>query len=145
MTLPLRVGLALTATRRQCLAGRSRALDTHSASRFDHRFSVARAQKIDRLFVFESRLGVDEEIQHHPRALRSRRLAIARAKVARAIIRLEQGNFSNVKSVGSGVFEYRIDFGPGYRVYFGQDGPTLVILLTGGTKNRQQRGSGERR
>ena len=52
---------------------------------------------------------------------------------------LEQGNFSNVKSVGEGVFEYRIDFGPGYRVYFGQDGLTLVILLTGGTKKRQQR------
>src|ERR1700733_7965099 len=65
--------------------------------------------------------------------------AVARAKVARAIIRLEQGNFSNVKSVGEGVFEYRVDFGPGYRVYFGQDGSTLVILLTGGTKKRQQR------
>jgi putative addiction module killer protein len=65
--------------------------------------------------------------------------AVARAKVARAIVRLEQGNFSNAKSVGEGVFEYRIDFGPGYRVYFGQDGPTLVILLTGGTKKRQQR------
>ena len=38
-----------------------------------------------------------------------------------------------------GVFEYRIEFGPGYRVYFGQDGQTLVILLTGGTKKRQQR------
>lgn len=60
------------------------------------------------------------------------------AKVTRAIVRLEQGNFSNVKSVGEGVFEYRIDFGPGYRVYFGQDGATLVILLTGGTKKRQQ-------
>jgi putative addiction module killer protein len=64
--------------------------------------------------------------------------AMARAKVTRAIVRLEQGNFSNVKSVGEGVFEYRIDFGPGYRVYFGQDGPTLVILLMGGTKQRQQ-------
>jgi len=39
--------------------------------------------------------------------------AVARAKVARAIVRLEQGNFSNAKSVGAGVFEYRIDFGPG--------------------------------
>jgi putative addiction module killer protein len=48
--------------------------------------------------------------------------AVARAEVTRAIVRLEQGNFSNVKSVGEGVFEYRIDFGPGYRVYFGRDG-----------------------
>jgi putative addiction module killer protein len=64
---------------------------------------------------------------------------VARAKVTRAIVRLEQGNFSSVKSVGEGVFEYRIDFGPGYRVYFGQDGMTLVVLLTGGTKKRQQR------
>src|SRR5579871_3398251 len=63
----------------------------------------------------------------------------ARAKVAGAVVRMEHGNLSNVKSVGEGVLEYRIDFGPGYRVYFGQDGQTLVILLTGGTKKRQQR------
>jgi putative addiction module killer protein len=49
------------------------------------------------------------------------------------------GNFSNVKGVGSGVLECRIDFGPGYRVYFGKDGEHLVILLGGGTKKRQQR------
>jgi len=65
--------------------------------------------------------------------------AVARAKVTRAIARIEQGNFSNVKAVGEGVMEYRIDFGPGYRIYFGRDGDTLVILLTGGTKKRQQR------
>jgi putative addiction module killer protein len=65
--------------------------------------------------------------------------AVARAKVTRAITRMEQGNLSNVKSVGEGVLEYRIDFGPGYRVYFGRDGEALVILLTGGTKKRQQR------
>jgi putative addiction module killer protein len=65
--------------------------------------------------------------------------AVARAKVTTAIARLEQGNVSNVKSVGGGVLEYRIDFGPGYRVYFGRDGATLVILLTGGTKKRQQK------
>jgi putative addiction module killer protein len=46
--------------------------------------------------------------------------SIARAKVTRAVVRLEQGNFSNVKSVGQGVFEYRIDFGPGYRVISGK-------------------------
>lgn len=63
----------------------------------------------------------------------------ARAKIAIAVARLEQGNLSNVKSVGAGALEYRIDSGPGYRVYLGRDGDTLVILLTGGTKKRQQR------
>lgn len=61
------------------------------------------------------------------------------AKVATALTRLAGGNFSNVKGVGAGVFEYRIDFGPGYRVYFGKDGERLVILLGGGSKKRQQR------
>lgn len=64
---------------------------------------------------------------------------IARAKVTVAIARLEQGNLSNAKGVGEGILEYRINFGPGYRVYFGRDGDVLVILLTGGTKKRQQR------
>ena len=60
-------------------------------------------------------------------------------QITTAVRRLELGNFSNVKGVGAGVFEYRIDFGPGYRVYFGKDGDTLVILLGGGTKKRQDR------
>ena len=64
---------------------------------------------------------------------------VTRAKVVRAVARMTQGNLSNVKSVGSGILEYRIDFGPGYRVYFGRDGEALVILLTGGSKKRQQR------
>ena len=49
------------------------------------------------------------------------------------------GNLSNAKGVGGGVFECRIDFGPGYRIYFGKDGDTLIVLLGGGTKARQQR------
>src|ERR1700688_478880 len=61
------------------------------------------------------------------------------AKIVRALARIEQGNLSNVKSVGEGVLEFRIDFGPGYRIYFGRDGETIIILLTGGTKKRQQR------
>ena len=65
--------------------------------------------------------------------------AASAAKVSVALARLEQGNLSNVKTVGEGVLEYRIDWGPGYRVYFGRDGETLVILLTGGTKQRQAR------
>jgi putative addiction module killer protein len=63
----------------------------------------------------------------------------ASAKIARALARMEQGNLSNVKSVGEGVLEYRIDFGLGYRIYFGRDGETIVVLLVGGTKKRQQR------
>jgi putative addiction module killer protein len=63
----------------------------------------------------------------------------AAAKVSVALARLEQGNLSNAKGVGEGVLEYRIDWGPGYRVYFGRDGEILVILLTGGAKKRQQR------
>jgi putative addiction module killer protein len=64
--------------------------------------------------------------------------APAAAKVAIAVVRMEQGNFSNSKGIGEGVFECRIDFGPGYRIYFGKDGDALVILLGGGTKKRQQ-------
>jgi putative addiction module killer protein len=54
--------------------------------------------------------------------------AQAVAKVAIAITRIELGNLSNVKGVGSGVQEYRLDDGPGYRIYFGKDGDRLVIL-----------------
>ncbi len=63
----------------------------------------------------------------------------AAAKVATALARMEQGNFANTRGVGAGVFEYRIDFGPGYRLYFGRSGETVVILLGGGTKKRQQK------
>ncbi len=64
--------------------------------------------------------------------------AAAAARVTIALARMEQGNLSNAKGVGSGVFEYKIDFGPGYRIYFGKDGDRLVILLGGGVKKRQQ-------
>lgn len=63
--------------------------------------------------------------------------AIAAAKVAKELSKLKRG-LGDLKAVGNGVSELRIDFGPGYRVYFGQDGETLVILLCGGTKKRQQ-------
>jgi len=63
----------------------------------------------------------------------------AAARVLTTLTRIEQGNFASVKGVGGGVFESRIDFGPGLRVYFGKDGPAIVILLGGGTKKRQAR------
>lgn len=62
----------------------------------------------------------------------------AAAKVAATLARIQQGNFSSAKGVGAGVYECRIDFGPGYRIYFGKDGDHLVILVGGGTKKRQQ-------
>lgn len=61
------------------------------------------------------------------------------ARLAAVLIRLEQGHKANVKGVGAGVLEYRLDSGPGYRVYFGRDGEAWVILLAGGTKRRQQK------
>ena len=65
--------------------------------------------------------------------------AVAAARVVAALVRMEQGNFSNTKGIGGGVLECRIDFGPGYRIYFGRDGDSIVILLGGGTKKRQQK------
>jgi len=63
----------------------------------------------------------------------------AALKVRTALARIETGNLGDVKPVGQGVSERRITFGPGYRVYFGKDGDTLVILLCGGTKKRQSK------
>jgi len=54
-----------------------------------------------------------------------------------ALTRLSLGNFSRVEGVGAGVHELKIDFGPGYRVYFGKDGERIVILLGGSAKKRQ--------
>lgn len=62
----------------------------------------------------------------------------AAAKVATAIVRMELGNLSNVKWIGGGLGEYRIDWGPGYRLYVTQEGDQLIILFVGGTKKRQQ-------
>jgi len=64
---------------------------------------------------------------------------VAAAKVTVAVTRIARGAVSNVKGVGDGVLEYRIDSGPGFRVYFGRDGDRLVILVGGGTKRRQDR------
>jgi putative addiction module killer protein len=61
----------------------------------------------------------------------------AAAKIATAVVRLELGKLSRVKWIGA-IGEYRVDWGPGYRIYLGKDGLKLIILLGGGAKQRQQ-------
>lgn len=63
----------------------------------------------------------------------------AKARIAIRLRRLSLGNPGDVKPVGGGVSELRVDYGPGYRVYFCQRGPVLVILLCGGDKRTQRR------
>ena len=62
----------------------------------------------------------------------------AAQKVEVALWRIEAGNLSNVRPVGGGVLEYKIHFGAGYRIYFCREGADIIILVAGGTKQRQQ-------
>ena len=61
-----------------------------------------------------------------------------RQRIIQRILRLEQGYYGDRKSVGEGVHELRMFFGPGYRAYFGEDGKNIVILLCGGDKDSQR-------
>ena len=63
----------------------------------------------------------------------------AAAKITVTLARFERGLFGDCEPVGEGVSEHRLHWGPGYRVYFARDGQTLILLLTGGTKRRQQK------
>lgn len=71
------------------------------------------------------------------RWLRELRDIRARARIEARILRLSRGNPGDVKPVGSGVSEMRIDYGPGYRVYFTRRGPLVIVLLCGGDKRTQ--------
>lgn len=61
----------------------------------------------------------------------------ALAKIAARLLRLENGNFGDCKPVGAGVWELRIDSGPGYRVYYAIEGKRVILLCDGGDKNTQ--------
>lgn len=62
----------------------------------------------------------------------------ARVKIEKRLERVRSGNLGDYRSVGEGVFELRIDYGPGYRVYFGQIGSTIIVILSGGDKSTQE-------
>lgn len=64
---------------------------------------------------------------------------VARATIRKRINRVRMGNLGKNRSLGDGVWELKVDFGPGYRVYYGEDGPTVVVLLCGGDKGSQDR------
>jgi putative addiction module killer protein len=69
--------------------------------------------------------------------LRKLRDQTAQQRIDARLTRVQLGNFGDSKSVGEGVLELRVDYGPGYRVYFGRDGQDVVILLVGGDKRTQ--------
>ena len=62
-----------------------------------------------------------------------------RTRIQRRLVRLEDGNFGDCPAVGEGVFELRLHFGPGYRLYFGHTDNTSVLVLCGGDKSTQAR------
>lgn len=64
---------------------------------------------------------------------------MARAAVLKRIDRVEEGNLGDHRSVGQGVWELRIHYGPGYRVYYGEDGGKIILLLCGGAKRSQKK------
>ena len=64
---------------------------------------------------------------------------VTQARIRQRLRRIEFGNLGDHRSVGEGVFELRLHFGPGYRVYYGQIGDKIILLLVGGEKDTQQR------
>jgi putative addiction module killer protein len=87
----------------------------------------------------EIRIYEDEEGRAPFSEWMDRQEAPLYGRVMARLERVELGNLGDHRGVGDGVFELKIDFGPGYRVYFGLDGSELVVLLIGGTKKTQRR------
>jgi len=95
---------------------------------------VARLAKPTRVIVFAEKNGNEPFTQW----LYDLKDSMGRKRILIRITRLEQGNYGDCEPVGEGVSELRMFFGPGYRVYFGEDAENIVVLLCGGDKGSQQ-------
>jgi putative addiction module killer protein len=91
----------------------------------------AQPRQIQRYLTPDGRIPFEEWFN----SLRNQK---AQIKIDTRLRRVTQGNLGDYRSVGEGVFELRIDYGPGYRIYFGQLGSTIVLLLCGGDKSTQE-------
>lgn len=89
-------------------------------------------KEIQSYFTPEGKVPFDEW-------LNSFKDANTQAKIVSRLNRVKTGNLGDYRSVGEGVCEFRIDCGPGFRIYFGQVGNTIVLLLCGGDKSTQNR------
>lgn len=95
---------------------------------------MARLAKPTRVIVFAEKNGNEPFTQW----LYDLKDSVGRKRILIRITRLEQGNYGDCEPVGEGVSELRMFFGPGYRVYFGEDEENIVVLLCGGDKGSQQ-------
>ena len=94
---------------------------------------MANAARAKKVIVYTDNTGKEPFVDW----LNSLREAKTRQRILVRVARLEQGNFGDSHAVGEGVSELRLFFGPGYRVYFGEDEENIVVLLCGGDKSSQ--------
>ena len=96
---------------------------------------MARAVREKQVIIYQDSAG-NEPFNDWLKSLRDER---TRHRIRERLLRVEAGNYGDHKSVKDGVFELRFRFGSGHRVYFGEDGDTVVVLLSGGDKSTQER------
>ncbi len=94
-----------------------------------------KSSKPKNLIIYENEDGIEP----FTKWLLSLRDSLTRQRIEARLARLEQGNYGDVKAMGEGLSELRLFFGSGYRVYFGEQGDCIVVLLCGGDKNSQKK------
>ncbi len=96
---------------------------------------MAGASQVKTVIIFRDQAGNEPFTDWLERV----RDSTTRRRILKRLLRIESGHYGDFKAVGGGVMELRLFFGPGYRIYFGEDGDTIVILLYGGDKDSQSR------